>query len=141
MALIVEGIKDLLIASPAIGAFNATSGWSIVYGKLIDKPDTQIVLNRTGGKTPNPKWNIDYPSVQIRVRAANSGFIAGEQKAQNIKDRLLGLPSQDLNGDRWTGIWMIGDITAIGYDELQRHSWTLNFSLIIEPTETGNRQS
>lgn len=143
MALIVTGIKDLLERSPAIGSFNSTTatGWSIVYGKVIDFPDQLIIINRSGGKNPNPKWNLDYPSVQIKVRGKNSDYAGGEGKAQAIKDRLLGLPSQDINGDRWTAIYLIADITSLGYDLKERPMWVLNFSLIIEPSSTGNRQS
>lgn len=135
-----EGIRDLLVAAQ-IGTFNATSGWSIVIGRFIDAPNTQIAIVGTGGKAPNPKWNIDYPSVQVRVRGNNSGYVEARQKARDIKDLLLGLPSQDVNGDRWTAVNMIGDITQTGFDQKERPVFAVNFALIIEPSVTGNRET
>lgn len=134
-----EGLRDLLV-NAGVGAFNANTGWSIIIGTLVDTgPDTVICINQTGGKAPNPKYNIDYPSAQVRVRGISSGWIAARQKARDVKDALLGLPSQTINGDRWDAINMIGDITPMGIDANGRPSFVVNFSLIIEPAVTGNR--
>lgn len=137
MATIQEGIRDLLVAG-AVGAFNATDGWNICISRFMDKPDTSIVIRRTGGMTPNPKWLIDYPSIQVIVRGSPSGAQAAEDKVQEVKDALLGLPSQDLNGDRWVQINMLGDYVDIGQDELHRPRFSVNFHLIIEPAASAD---
>lgn len=133
------GIKDLLVTAGA-GVFDSTSAWGIFIGKRPDLPDSCITIYQHGGGTPNPKWLVDYPSVQVMVRGGLNGYQAAYAKAVVIKNTLLGLPSQDLNGDRWVAVNMVGDINSIGQDEKQRPMFSLNFRLIIEPADaTDNR--
>lgn len=132
MASIVEGIKDLLVTA-GVGVFNATSGWSIHIGREPVKPDTVMTIARTGGLPSNPAYLLDYPNIQVRVRGKASGYQAAEQKIRDIKDALLGLPSQDLNGDRWVSITQLTDIVHIGFDDNDRPLFTVNLALIIEP--------
>lgn len=136
-----DGIKDLLVAA-GVGIFAAADGWSICIGKTVDLPDTLICCRQTGGQTPNPKWLLDYPSVQVIVRGNANGYADAFTKATAVKDVLLGLPSQDLNGDRWVQINGLGDIVDIGVDEKKRPRLAVNFSLILEPAASAltNRQ-
>ena len=135
-----EGVKDLLVSN-GVGVFNANSGWSIQVSRDRDKPDTQIAVFNTGGDTPNPAYLLDFPSVQVQVRGDQNGYLASRAKAQQVKDKLLGLPSFDLNGDRWVSIRLIGDIVDIGYDGSDRPLHSVNFDLIIEPIAGDNRIS
>ncbi len=139
MASTEDGIKTLLVAAN-VGVFAATTGWSIQIGRIVDEPDTQIVIFATGGKPSEPKLAIDYPSVQVLVRGSANGYEAARQKIIDVKNALLGLPSQTVNGDRWDSVLAIGDIKSMGYDQKQRPSFVMNFSLIIEPATTGYRQ-
>lgn len=132
MAAPSEGFRSLLVAA-GIGTFNASTGWSIHIGKEPTEPDTAITIYDSGGSPPNPKWLLDYPSVQVRVRGANGGYVAARAKAVDIKNALLGLDSQDIDGDRWVSVTMAGDIGLIGYDQSNRPLFSLNFRLIIEP--------
>jgi hypothetical protein len=140
-----EGIQSILSTAGLgyvyPGTDTGNTGWPIVVGPVIDKPDRLISIRRTGGKTPNPAHNIDYPSVQVRVRGKVGEYVAADGQARRIKDALLGKPSFDLGGDRWTGIWMIGDIVDLGQDENNRPAFAVNFSLIIEPSNAGNRDT
>ncbi len=138
MADTAVGIKDLLVAA-GIGTFAATSGWGIYINKEPTDPDTVVTVTTSGGTNPNPKWLIDFPSAQVMIRGAPNGYVAAQAKAQEVKDALLGLPSQDLNGDRWDSITMAGDIAPLGYDETNRPRFSLNFNLIIEPATGTNR--
>jgi hypothetical protein len=140
--LVEEGIRALLEVAPAIAQHtNIAQDWYINIGNMLTSPVCQVSVRRTGGKAPNPKWNIDYPSVQVRVRGSANDYLGAAQKARDIKDRLLGLPSQDVNGDRWTAVNMIGDITPMPDDKNGNPEWVLNFALIIEPSVTGNRST
>lgn len=132
MASVAEGIRDLLVAA-SIGTFNASSGWSIHIGREPTTPNKAITIARTGGLPSNPAYLLDFPNVQVRVRGSASGYQEAEQKIRDIKDTLLGLPSQDLNGDRWVSITQLTDIVHIGFDESNRPLFTVNFALIIEP--------
>lgn len=132
MASIVEGIKDLLVLA-GVGSFNASSGWSIHIGREPMEPDTCITIASTGGLPSNPAYLLDFPNVQIRVRGRASSYQDAEAKVQEVKDALLGLPSQDLNGDRWVSITQLTDIVHIGFDDNSRPLFTVNLALIIEP--------
>lgn len=138
MSMIAEGIKDLLVTA-AVGVFNGTNDqWNINIGKTIEEPDNCITIRQTGGTTPNPKWLLDYPSIQVIVRSGPNGFRDAWNKAQSVKNVLLGLPSQDLNGDRWVQVNMMGDVSDIGQDEKRRPRVSVNFRLIIEPAASAD---
>lgn len=132
MANPAEIAKDLLVAA-GVGTFGSQSGWGIFVSKEPTSPDTTVTVYNTGGLAPNPKWLLDFPSIQVRVRGAANGFVAARQKAQDAKDALLGIPSQDVGPDRLVAINGISDVADIGYDEKERPLFTVNFSLIIEP--------
>ena len=136
MSLPSEGIKDLLVAA-SVGTFAATSGWGIFINKEPAAPNTTITIFDTGGFTPNPKWLLDYPSVQVRVRGDKSGYVDAQTKIIQVKDVLLGLDSQDLNGDRWVAVNMQGDILSLSNDQNERPLFVVNFRLIIQPAASA----
>jgi hypothetical protein len=136
MTDIAEGAKDLLVAA-GVGTFGAPTGWGIFINKQPTTPDTVITAYASGGLDPNPQWLLDFPSLRVQVRGAPGGYVAAQSKAKDVKDALLGLPSQDLNGDRWVSVLMNGDILSLGHDEENRPLFSINFSLIIEPANVA----
>lgn len=124
---ISEGAKSLLAAHAA------TSGWTIEVGVLPTAPDKVIMISDTGGLDPNPKWLLDFPTLQILVRGIVSGYSTTWTEGKAVKDILLGLSSTDVNGDRWDAVNIVSDLAFIGRDESQRPQFTINFSLIVEP--------
>jgi len=134
-----EGIKDLMVTA-GIGTFAATSGWFVGISKQPDLPNTCVVAYDSGGQAPNPRWLINKPSVQVRVRGDRGGYNAAYTKCVDVVNALLGLPSQDINSDRWVSIAQIGDINFLGYDALDRPMFSLNFGLIIEPASGTYRE-
>ena len=135
-----EGIKDLLV-SAGVGTFAAQTGWGIFIFKEPMSPDTVVTVFDTGGLSSNPKWLLDFPSVQVRVRGAIAGYQASYTKAREVLNALIGLPSQVINGDRWVAINQIGGIIGLGFDDNGRPMWTLNFALIIEPATGTHREA
>ncbi len=129
-------INDILklLEENNIGTFNE----DIFISKEPNEPHNTVTLYDTGGADPNPKWNIDNPTIMIRVR--NSSYITGYDKCEEIKNTLLGLPKQDINGMSYIGIWMQGDINFIEYDENNRAIFTMNYRITREPTNSGNRK-
>lgn len=127
-----EGVRSLLAAH--VG----TSGWALYTAIMPDTPNKVILVTDTQGDTPNPKWLLDFPALQVRVRGMTGSYIATWVEAKAVKDILLGIDSQDVNGDRWLGINMIGDLTFLRWDEEQRPEFVMNFSLIIEPQSVAN---
>src|SRR5690606_5849257 len=135
-------LRDLLVTA-GIGTFEAASGRGIWIGKEPHQPDQAVVITRTGGLPPDPKWLLDYPKYQIRVRGAKDNYAQALSKAEDIKDVLLGIDSQDINGDRLVSVTMTSDIAFIGYDENDRPHFSLNFRLITEPAPSAlsNREA
>lgn len=143
MALIEDGIRQLLVTA-SVGVWEPVTetDWTIFVGKLpVTDKRPAIGIMKAGGLTPNPKWLVDWPSIQVMVRGAPNGYQAAAAKAQAIKDTLLGIPSQAIDGDNWNGINMIGDIASLGFDSENRPLFSLNFSLIIEPASGTNREA
>ena len=126
-------LKDILVADGE-GVFAATSGWGIYIGDEPDQPDTSITLYDTGGQAPNPKFALDYPTVQIRIRGSKGAYQAAYDKARTVRASLLGHDSGTI-GDTWlVSVTMKGDIMHLGKDQDRRPLVTLNFQLITEPT-------
>lgn len=131
-------VKDLLVAS-GVGQFGPGTGWRIYVGKDPFEPDSVITVRDSPGRNPHPALLLDFPSIQVTVRAAQGDYRGAYGKAVEVKNTLLGLPSQDLGGDRWLSVTMAGDIQSIGWDDRNRPILSLNFNLIIEPTVGTNR--
>jgi len=129
------GAKDLLVAA-SIGAFgNPAAVWPIYISKMPDAPDNCIVLSDSGGLAANPKWLLDYPDIGVVVRGKDYG--ATYTKMKDIKDKLLGLPPQVINGDNWSGVIQVGEFGFIGYDAKDRPIFSGTFRLFLEPASVA----
>jgi len=129
-------LRDIVVTA------GIASGWNTSIAREPDSPDKALTFYNTGGLAPNPKWLMDYPSIQVRVRGDKNAYATSRAKAQAIKDKLLGLESQDVGGGiRLSSTLMVGDIVDLGYDSLQRPLHTMNFRLIIHPASGTNRQA
>jgi hypothetical protein len=133
MAAPSAGILNILVAGGVGVAPPAASGWIIRISRFAKAPDTQIAIFDSGGGTPNPAWLYNEPTVQVMVRGAPDSYVAARQKAKDVQDALLGLPPQDINGDRWAGVTGLGDINFLQYDESDRPIFSVNFRLLLEP--------
>lgn len=134
---ISQGIKDLLTDDGGV------SDWTIEVGVMPKTPDKVIMISDTGqGADPNPKWLLDFPTVQVMIRGAVSDYLATWAIHKAVKDILLGLTSQSVNSDNWNAVNITGDLGFIGRDEVNRPLFSVNFQLIVEPqvpTGTSNR--
>ncbi len=126
-------------AKKIIATHVASSGWQTEIGVMPDEPDNVIMISDTGGLDPNPKWLLDYPTIQIMVRGIVSGYLVTAREAKAVKDLILGIGAFTTSeGDRWVAANMNGDLSFIGRDENARPLFTMNFALIIEPLLTSN---
>ncbi len=114
-----------------------TTGWAIHTGKMPTSPDKVVAAYDSGGSNPWPNRLLDFVMVQFRVRANPGSYGAAYTKAREVKDALLGIPSQDIGGDRWVSVIMQGDIAFMGYDDKDRPEFSLNFRCIIEPAASA----
>lgn len=136
-----EDLRTVLINAGVVSA-TPTSSWSVHIGHLPKSPHEVVALSDTGGLTPNPKWLLDYPSVQALVRGAPNSYTTTRTKAIRIKDELLGILSLNVNGNRLVSVTMAGDVAYIGNDQQERPMFSLNFRLIVQPLASAdtNRQ-
>jgi len=135
-----EGIR-IILENANVGKFNDATDWNINIDNEPDSPDRCITIYDTGGQPSNPRWLVNYPNVQIRVRGNQAEYVQTYAKAEEVKNALLGILSQTINGENWVSVSQIGDINSIGKDANRRPLLTLNFALIIEPNSGTYRES
>lgn len=128
-----EHVGAILVAA-SIGALTGSTQWPIRLGVLPATPNQVIGIVDTPGQSPNPKWALDYPGVQVVVRTGEFDYNIGYDKARAIKDAVLGIDSYTSGGDRIVSTAMLSDISYIGQDENNRCMFSLNFRFIIEST-------
>jgi hypothetical protein len=117
-------VKDVLVASPAIGTFNATSGWAITVAYMPDDKPQCICLKDTYG--------MEYPyltrsitpmrreNVQAQVRCA--GYATAYAKAMDIVERLrTSIPTGCMS------VHLRNGPIDLGFDDKQRAILSLNF--------------
>lgn len=132
MANPAEMLADLLVTA-GIATKGAQTGWNVFVGKMPERPSSAISIQLTGGTAPNPRWLLDFPSVQALIRGDENAYQAAYTKAVQVKDALLGLPSQTIGTDRIVHVNGLGDIASLGFDESNRVMFSVNFAMIIEP--------
>ncbi len=135
-----DGIRDLLVTA-GVGTFGATSGWGIFIGSQPTSPDTSITIREYIADLPMPKFLIDFPAVQVMIRGAPGGYQAAKAKARDVLNELHSIPSLDLNGDRWNSIRALSGPGYLGSDDNNRPKFSINFTLIIEPSSGTYRES
>lgn len=133
-------LRDLLLLDNVVAA-TANADWSAHISQMPSTPDKAIAIHDVGGINPNPAIQIDQVSVQAVVRGAANGYLAAYQKAQDIKDSLLGIDSVTVGTDRVVSITMLGDIAFLGRDANERPELSVNFRMILErtPSALSNR--
>lgn len=140
MASPAIGAKSLLV-SATVGSATPTADWSIHVSKMPDGegvPDRAIAIFDTGGgeENANPKWLLDYRTIQIRVRARQDEYADAYAKIAQCKDVLLGLPPTTVGGDEWNSVTSLGDITFLGRDDNDRPELVYNLQIIMEPADS-----
>lgn len=134
----VASQASTILVSKSVGVVGGTVGtWPIFIGRRLETPDAQIIIFGTGGQAPNPRWLLDFPTFQVMVRGDIDGYAAAETKIQAVKDALFGIdPYVFGDGDRWSGVTMLGDIAFLRYDDKSRPMFVCNFRVIKEPADS-----
>lgn len=134
-------IKDIL-ETYNVGTFGShagvSTGWPIFIGSQPEAPHNVITLYDSPGSAPNPKWLLDYPRFLAQVRSTD--YQQGFAKAEELKSALLGLPSQDINGIRYVGIWVSVDTHFLKADEKGRYIFVNTWRTIREPSVGEHRK-
>lgn len=116
-------------------------GTDIFVGREPSEPDFVTTIFDTPGPPPNPKFLRDEPQVQCRVRGAVNDYDGAWVQAQLIKDTLLGVQPQIINGTDYVLFVQTTDIFSLGYDENNRVMIVSNWQLVRELLSGGNRES
>ena len=129
-----EGISAILEGDNLIGG---ATGWASAVAGLHDKGQMVACLD-SGGRAGEVKVSIDYPTVQVLVRPTVSGYSTGYAKARAIYDHLLAIENAT-EYPELVSCTAIGFINPLGRDANNHPIFSLNWQLIIEPTNLGNR--
>ena len=125
-------IRDYVIAEGRDVLFN---GWTFKFGKLPPEPDQLICLIDQGGPTSFPNLLVDYLGLQIIVRSvrAMDGYLSSYLMIRKIRDIILGMDPHPVEFRELDGVTERGNIVPMGYDDQDRHMWSANFQLLVEP--------
>lgn len=128
------------IASILHGASLGALGTDLFISKEPAEGTTLITtIYEYSGSDPNPKFRLDYPAIQIRVRGAINGYLAAEARIQAIKNVLLGAARQTVNSNVYVGIQQTGGVMFLKYDELERPIFVTNWRIMVQPAASDNR--
>lgn len=120
----------------------ATSGSDLFVGSIPDEiRGFAILILDSGGPAPVAKYTRDYKDIQIIVRGDIGGYLAAWSKAEEIKDFLLAKDPLTIVDEVYASFLMRSDITFTGYDPSKRPMISLNFRLVIDGPNKGNRLS
>lgn len=112
-------------------------------GRMPLIPDDVVELTEVTGEKPMAKDGYDFPSLQVRTRAAD--FREGETWAGRIYSELQSLHGVTLDegGDDEVRLLDCLAVQAppfyLGPDKNRRHEWTQNFELKVR-NQTHNRR-
>lgn len=126
-----EDVAGMLLRA-RVGTRIVGADWQITQGdEMQPSPDRTIHVQDRGGFDPDPRWQIDRPTVQVTVRGApgDQEYPVARAKAEAVKAALLGRPAEAVGDTRYIGIWMMGDINPTGKDANGRPRFSLNFRL------------
>lgn len=112
---------------------------AIFIGKEPVTPDLCVTLYQGSFNSPNPKFLLNEPSLQVRVRS--NSYETGYQLIQDIYNTLLGALPFTLNTTRYSGILGISDILDIGRDENERFLFVWNARFYVEPLKTTQNRT
>lgn len=132
------GILQSLSICHILNANTTSTIWLARIGKSVEIPDRLVVAYDTGGFTPNAKWLLDEPTIQILVRSGKDEYGEGFNKALEVKNALLGLDPQAVGtaGDWWSGVTQMSDINFLRYDDNDRAVFSVNFRIFLERAES-----
>jgi hypothetical protein len=114
---------------------NQLTGWTWFLGKIPSTPDKVICLIDQGGPAAFPHMLTDWPGLQVLVRSqrGGTGYSDSYLMMRKIRDAILGQPGHPPEFVELTSVTERGTIVPLGYDDSDRHTWSCNFQLIIEP--------
>ena len=118
-----EDTKDLLVQESALTLIYANN---LFISEMPDSPDECVCIYDTGGENSEPSYTYERPAIQVRVRGNKGKYQDAYDLATGIKNVLNGA-STTINSARYIGIWSVGDVIFIAYDDNHRPLLSINF--------------
>jgi hypothetical protein len=129
--MLLDDLADLL-STAGIGDIGTTADYAIFKGAMPDVPERAIVIHETGGfptlHVMGPKNLIEYPRVQIVVRAPQYLYSTGRQKAADVFSSLDGV-GRNINGVEYLWIEAVQPPFSIGVDKNLRPLIACNYDI------------
>jgi len=134
-----EGVTAILVAEGAGVAAPSPGLWPIFEATFPDQTNQCILVKVTGGRQPEVRIAIDYPSMQILIRSMPQNYIVARAKAEEIWQILQAIPSEPPAYPELTSAVAVTQPIFVGYDEEDLPVWSVNFNLIISKPPEGHR--
>lgn len=131
------GIADLLVAA-GVGVVAPGTPWPISEGDWVTA-DRNIMVREPGGRTPEVRIAINYPTIQVLVRGSKADYAITRDKAEEVFLALQAIPSAPAEFPDLTSCCAVGGVTWAGRDVNERPQWSLNFNLIVSKPPEGHR--
>lgn len=125
-----QDIADMLV-DDAVGA-KADTIWinKEPSDAALKVPDAFLIIYDTGGFDPEATGkNFDKPTVNIRVKGISGDYAGAQTMVQAVKASLHQRDPETKNSTRYMGIWQVGEIAFVEYDENNRPVFTANFRM------------
>jgi len=124
--------KDVTDYLDGLSSLALDLGTNLATGEI---PDGDAISDRyvgvfdSGGFDPQPNYDYERPTVQVRVRGNRGDYLGAHSLAKAIQVALNGQVDLELGSSRYLGVWAQGDVLFIGWDEAKRPIFTINFRL------------
>jgi len=123
-------IRDILAADSAVGL---TDGTDLHLADMPDTPGTPDLCAAVfdagawGDRQGLESMDQERPIVQVRVRGRRGGYTEAHALARAIIDAVSRAIGTEVNGARYAGLWLQGDVIHLGRDGKGRDDLSVNF--------------
>jgi hypothetical protein len=115
-----------------------TLNTDLFVGSLPDSPGRAFCFYDSGGLDQDDRNSIDHSRVQLMGRGSYEECFTN---VEEIKRVLQSIPKMVLNDYTLLGVWVASSTVSIGKDEQNLFKFSLNFRIMIEPGDNGNRMA
>ncbi len=92
--------------------------------------DPLIIIYNSGGFDPEATGKVfRKPTVNVRVKGIDGGYDTAYAKIIAVADALHQRDPETVAGTRYSGIWQMGEVAFVEYDENSRPVFTANFRI------------
>ena len=125
-------LDDIGAALVAAGLVNGGTGWTLLKSRDVDEvtgvAEKTVTVYEFGGDNPEPRWAIDYPNFQVRVRGARNGYSAARDQMQAVFNALH--EQEAAVGAAYVYVYGLGGVIPLGYDANTRPVLVQNFRVM-----------